>query len=908
MEHPSAAMAARQQVPWAGFEKVFTFVRQKGKNVVVQCNCCLPAIKHLSSAINSSSNLRKHLERAHPGMLKVIRSLKKAKKHGLSTDPIIFSGLADIVATARASQLPTRIPAVVHRTESPTLAEPPSHEDSMQEDDTDQESTPATSQPWAGGVEKEATLGSDVAAPAPAAAAEGSASHSETKVPEVVSGGEPQVVVVETRAQEDMAHEEDAEQPSAARNTRQQVPQQPQPLPWSEFEKAFTFVRQKGGSVLMQCNYCLPVIKNVSTAVNSSTNLRKHLEKVHPEKLGASESSGKGKKRGFFEELLDEDDDPPSIKILKQQQQQAVLERWGSGKEAITQKILDRKIMDFIVEETLPLETVDRPSFVGLVRLGLPKCLTIMCSETLRDSIEKRSFSMRERLVKRMGPVAYIATTADCWTDGRKSFLGVTAHWISPTTLEREFGALACKRLRGPHTYEVLAGALRDVYAQYKIRHKVVCTTTDNGSNFVKAFRVFEAKEESEAADASASEEEEEEDDDDEENGDPNKEEEEAEVKFVPISEILDGGDRDREGAADAKELSLPPHRRCASHTLNLVATQDVEAMLAEASKDSPLGPFKKHFCSLMGKCGELWATLDRSKPMAESIHEQCGMYLKIPVKTRWTTVFEALKQLSDLLSAVPLKVDIITDQCSLERVTPAESLVLEEYTEIMGPLAQSLEILQGENGMYMGYLLPTLYNLDRKLQGLENKPGRFTHGLPLLQGLRQALRRRFDHIWEDRGLLLAACLHPRFKVDWLESAPNAQTSKSMMEALLKAEIQSVVSEDGGEPSERDREGSRAEEDFFSIQTRSAKLAGEGAEEDEEVARYLKSPVREVSSLHAFPRVMRSFLRHNTPMPSSAAVEYLFSTVGHVMTVKRPSLSDELFEQLVLLRQNRPVF
>ncbi|KAJ7303361.1 hypothetical protein JRQ81_012306 [Phrynocephalus forsythii] len=68
MEHQAAATAGRQQqqqqqqVPWAGFEKVFTFVRQKGKNVVVQCNCCLPAIKHLSSAINSSSNLRKHLE------------------------------------------------------------------------------------------------------------------------------------------------------------------------------------------------------------------------------------------------------------------------------------------------------------------------------------------------------------------------------------------------------------------------------------------------------------------------------------------------------------------------------------------------------------------------------------------------------------------------------------------------------------------------------------------------------------------------------------------------------------------------------------------------------------------------------------------------------------------------------
>ncbi|KAJ7303362.1 hypothetical protein JRQ81_012307 [Phrynocephalus forsythii] len=727
---------------------------------------------------------------------------------------------------------------VAPRTESPPiLLEPHSREDSMLDNDTDQESIPTASQPqgpWAGGPEGEATLvGSDSGrggAAAPATVAEGSAGCLEAKALEGSPSAEPQVALGEPRAQEGLAQEEGKEPPTMARATRQQhplppPPPQPQPqkpLPWSEFEKAFTFVRQKGGSVLMQCNYCLPVIKNVSTAVNSSTNLRKHLE-----------------------------------------------------------------IMDFIVEETLPLEMVDRPSFVGLVRLGLPKCLTIMCSETLRESLERRASSMRERLVKRMGPVAYVATTADCWTDGRKSFLGVTAHWISPTTLEREFGALACRRLKGPHTtYEVLAEALRDIYRQYKVHHKVVSTTTDNGSNFVKAFP----------------------------GGDPSKEEEE--VKFVPISEILDRGHREKEGATDAEGLSLPPHQRCASHTLNLVATQDVEALLAVASQGSPLGPFKKHFSSLMAKCTKLWATLERCKATAESIHEQCGMYLKVPARARWTSVFEALKQLSDLLSAVPLKVDLITDQCSLERVTPAESLVLAEYTEILGPLAQSLEILQGENGMYMGYLLPTLYHLDRKLQGLEGKPARLAHGLPLVQGLRQALRKRFDHVWEDRKLLLAACLHPRFKVDWLESAQNAQANKSMMEALLKAEIRSATVGEGGGPSEKGREGSSTEDDFFSLRTRSTKPDADGMEEEEaeeeeeeeEVSRYLRSPVREVSSLHAFPQVLRHFLRHNTAMPSSAAVEYLFSTVGHVLAVKRPSLSDELFEQLVLLRQNRPVF
>ncbi|XP_061486580.1 uncharacterized protein LOC133386827 [Rhineura floridana] len=119
-------------------------------------------------------------------------------------------------------------------------------------------------------------------------------------------------------------------------------------------------------------------------------------------------------------------------------QQQTTLERWGSGREPVTQSNLDRRIIDFIVEETLPLQTVDKPSFINLVRIGLPKDLTIICAKTLRDRIEKRACHMRETLANRMGAVAYIATTADCWTNGKKSYFGVTAHWINPTTLKRE--------------------------------------------------------------------------------------------------------------------------------------------------------------------------------------------------------------------------------------------------------------------------------------------------------------------------------------------------------------------------------------------------------------------------------------------------------------------------------------
>ena len=43
----------------------------------------------------------------------------------------------------------------------------------------------------------------------------------------------------------------------------------------------------------------------------------------------------------------------------------------------------------------------------------------------------------------------------------------------------------------GSRTYDLLANQLQDVYCEYGIKSKVIKTTTDDGSNFVKAFCVF---------------------------------------------------------------------------------------------------------------------------------------------------------------------------------------------------------------------------------------------------------------------------------------------------------------------------------------------------------------------------------------------------------------------------------
>jgi len=57
--------------------------------------------------------------------------------------------------------------------------------------------------------------------------------------------------------------------------------------------------------------------------------------------------------------------------------------------------------------------------------------------------------------------------------------------------MQRSGAALASKQLKGSHTFfSALAGALNYFHTEFKIREKIVRTAIDNGSNFLKAFRV----------------------------------------------------------------------------------------------------------------------------------------------------------------------------------------------------------------------------------------------------------------------------------------------------------------------------------------------------------------------------------------------------------------------------------
>lgn len=65
----------------------------------------------------------------------------------------------------------------------------------------------------------------------------------------------------------------------------------------------------------------------------------------------------------------------------------------------------------------------------------------------------------------------------------------MTIHWLDPDTLERHSAGIACRRLIGKHTYDVLAEVIEAILTEYQILDKTLHVVTDNATNFAKAFR-----------------------------------------------------------------------------------------------------------------------------------------------------------------------------------------------------------------------------------------------------------------------------------------------------------------------------------------------------------------------------------------------------------------------------------
>ncbi len=88
----------------------------------------------------------------------------------------------------------------------------------------------------------------------------------------------------------------------------------------------------------------------------------------------------------------------------------------------------------------------------------------------------------------------------------------------------------------------------------------------------------------------------------------------------------------------------LPGHARCAAHTLNLIASSDVDKVKASPDFDANHGP-------ALQKASKIWQHHQRSDMFAAAVKALAGHRLKLPVVTRWNSTFDSLQVLNRILT-----------------------------------------------------------------------------------------------------------------------------------------------------------------------------------------------------------------------------------------------------------------
>jgi len=245
-----------------------------------------------------------------------------------------------------------------------------------------------------------------------------------------------------------------------------------------KYRQYFKVVEEGDKNLRARCTLCSDSAKPLSCARNTTSNFKKHLDSVHKTtSLIAILPQTTKRKRS-------EDDEGNQAK------RQATLER-----RAISSEEIRKVVMEYVIEDMLPLTTVESSAFRKLIDKLSPRPVQLPDRKTISLCIEQAYDTMMKKIKETLGKVESVSTTADVWTSQHRSYLGMTVHWIDDKSLKRQKAAIACICITGRHTYDILAAKIEEIHRSFGLHGKISATVTDNGSNFVKAFTSFSVQE-----------------------------------------------------------------------------------------------------------------------------------------------------------------------------------------------------------------------------------------------------------------------------------------------------------------------------------------------------------------------------------------------------------------------------
>jgi hypothetical protein len=208
---------------------------------------------------------------------------------------------------------------------------------------------------------------------------------------------------------------------------------------------------------------------------------------------------------------------------------------------------------------------------------------------------------------------------------------------------------------------------------------------------------------------------------------------------------------------------------------------------------------------------------------------------------------------------------------------------------------------------------MPTLIKVEESLKELNRTLPNICEKLPAI--LLNQITNRFDKFLnfssDNDDAVVASVSHPYFKLRWVPDAKKVEVEDLFMKTVLNHCIMPVKTDSNSSSMLSEAENSEnydKADDFFKFRPfENSETFSMSNEIEVECRKYLASSDTSLTMLHQFPFVKSTFLKYNTPLPSSGPVERICNFGQMILDPKRQRLSDIHFERALLLKVNTDV-
>lgn len=197
---------------------------------------------------------------------------------------------------------------------------------------------------------------------------------------------------------------------------------------------------------------------------------------------------------------------------------------------------------------------------------------------------------------------------------------------------------------------------------------------------------------------------------------------------------------------------------------------------------------------------------------------------------------------------------------------------ILQDYSDILRPIAIALDKMQSEKDGSAGHIMPTLFYLEYQFTRLK-------------EAVIEAFHARFNEFicikTANKNLIVASVSHPKYKLKWIID----YIDKNMAEEMFIKECRVVAQDIGCLENVAPMMENTFYDQFIANEIRQE----ENIHFMDEISRFLGSSSQEIVALHDNTVIRKVFRKFNTTISSSAPIERLFSQGPMIFTAKRKS-------------------